>query len=438
MLTTEDIMALDPKKVELAISMPAFRKLNQGRLMYELAPLVRVYGRMRPNDKSTAVKLLQNHNLVVGMCGDGGNDTAALRTAHFGYALSDADASLVAPISSKDPSLLRVNDTLCAARATLATSLGIFMWSAVLGGVYPAFKIVNIWTNGNMLGEVPGIFLEYAIETMLVFLMALCRPLEKLTGYRPTQRLLGLNIALQVFVPITIWTIFLVATRLSLASFSWFEQFNARDMSMPHRDQYTVRSDAYQVEVDVFRMYCFYTAMALIYSLGHQVRQALWKNWALMVWCAGVFGWMFFLILQQNTTIGCFMRFNCDSQTTLGLKSDPFSTFWSPFLNYKVAGGCVYGPQIKHWVEASQNGKGKYTFPDGDNNCHIGEAGYAQDLWGPQSLTGTDCVGPNNCLPMSGKLLAIGSGIVTIACCVLASFMIAGVRLRFKKQFHRL
>jgi len=31
---------------------------------------VRVYGRMRPKDKAMAVKLLQRHNLVVGMCGD--------------------------------------------------------------------------------------------------------------------------------------------------------------------------------------------------------------------------------------------------------------------------------------------------------------------------------------------------------------------------------
>jgi len=312
------------------------------------------------------------------------------------------------------------------------------MWSAVLGGVYPAFKIVNIWTNGNMLGEVPGIFLEYAIETALVFLMALSKPLNKLTGYRPTQRLLGLNVGLRVIVPIVVWSIFLVFTRVVLGSFDWFEQFNARDMQMTHRDQYTVRSDAYQVEIDVFRMYCFYTAMALIYSMGRDVRQPLYKNWALMGWCTFVFGWMLFLILQQNTTIGCFMRFNCDSKTTLAMKDDGFASFWNPFLNYKVAGGCVYGPQIKHWVEAAGKNGAKYTFPDHSNNCHIGEAGYAQDLWGPNSLTGTSCVGPNNCLPTSGKMLAIGSGALTIACCIGASFLIAGVRLRYKKQFLRL
>ena len=308
-MTTTEMMSLDPKYTELAISMPAFRNLNaSGNLMYELAPLVRVYGRMRPTDKSEAVKLLQRHNLTVGMCGDGGNDTAALRTAHFGYALSDADASLVAPVSSKDPSLLRVCDTLCYARCTLATSLAIFMWSAVLGGTFPAFKIMNIWTNGMIMAEVVGVWMEYAIETFLVFLMALSKPLPFLTGYRPTQRLIGINVALRVATPVFVWIISMIITRAILWCFDWFEQFNARDMKMKDRMLYTIRSDAYQMEIDVFRMMIFYAVVALFFSRGAQVRQALWKNWLLVLWCLNIVGFMLFLLFQQNTVLGCFFR----------------------------------------------------------------------------------------------------------------------------------
>jgi len=44
-------------------------------------------------------------SLCVGMCGDGANDCGALRTAHAGISLSDAEASVVSPFTSKTPNV---------------------------------------------------------------------------------------------------------------------------------------------------------------------------------------------------------------------------------------------------------------------------------------------------------------------------------------------
>ncbi|CAD7972502.1 unnamed protein product, partial [Amoebophrya sp. A25] len=55
-----------------------------------LLPFVRVFGRTKPDGKKRIVERLQRSGNVVAMCGDGGNDSAALRQAHVGVAICAA------------------------------------------------------------------------------------------------------------------------------------------------------------------------------------------------------------------------------------------------------------------------------------------------------------------------------------------------------------
>jgi len=58
---------------------------------------------MRPEEK--ALLLLQLQDLpwkpTCGMCGDGANDCGALKSADIGISLSEAEASIAAPFTSK-------------------------------------------------------------------------------------------------------------------------------------------------------------------------------------------------------------------------------------------------------------------------------------------------------------------------------------------------
>ena len=83
---------------------------NDPTLALEYAKRAKVFGRCTPNDKVSIVSTFAGMGEIVLMCGDGGNDCGALKAAHVGIALSDAEASVVAPFTSLDKSILSVTE----------------------------------------------------------------------------------------------------------------------------------------------------------------------------------------------------------------------------------------------------------------------------------------------------------------------------------------
>ena len=102
----DHVIELDPreeheKRVELAVTGRAFEALIKEDRMRKYLLMTRVFARMTPNDKVMCVQLHMEKG-VTAMCGDGGNDCGALRAAHVGLALSEAEASIVSPFSTSN------------------------------------------------------------------------------------------------------------------------------------------------------------------------------------------------------------------------------------------------------------------------------------------------------------------------------------------------
>ena len=59
------------------------------------------------------------------MCGDGANDCGALKRAHAGISLSEAEASVASPFTSKEPNISCVPELIREGKACYANSLKI-------------------------------------------------------------------------------------------------------------------------------------------------------------------------------------------------------------------------------------------------------------------------------------------------------------------------
>ena len=68
------------------------------------------------------------------MCGDGANDCAALKTADCGISLSETEASIAAPFTSKVQNITAARHLLREGRANLATNV-------------QAFKFIMLYAN---------------------------------------------------------------------------------------------------------------------------------------------------------------------------------------------------------------------------------------------------------------------------------------------------
>lgn len=118
----EYLMNKDHTPVELAVTGKAFQWLVDNDLIRKYLLDIRVFARMTPAGKVQCVQLHMERGITA-MTGDGGNDCGALRAAHVGIAMSDAEASIVSPFSTSIRSVKSCVELLRQGRAALATSL---------------------------------------------------------------------------------------------------------------------------------------------------------------------------------------------------------------------------------------------------------------------------------------------------------------------------
>uniref|UniRef100_A0A9J2P2L3 Cation-transporting P-type ATPase N-terminal domain-containing protein n=1 Tax=Ascaris lumbricoides TaxID=6252 RepID=A0A9J2P2L3_ASCLU len=212
-------------------------------LIEKLVTVCDVYARMSPDQKQLLVNKLQEVDYTVAMCGDGANDCAALKAAHAGISLSEAEASIAAPFTSKIPNIRCVPIIIREGRAALVTSFGVFKYMAG----YSLTQFITIlhlyWLNTN-LTDFQFLYIDMGLVTLIALFFGNTPACEKLSSTPPPARLLSLASVLSIAGQLAIVTSFQLFIFLYTTFQPWFipysvplgnEEEDKRSMQAWHR-----------------------------------------------------------------------------------------------------------------------------------------------------------------------------------------------------------
>ncbi len=235
-----------------------------------------IFARMSPVQKQLLVEVLQQRPATIGFCGDGANDCGALKAADVGISLSQAEASIAAPFTSKIQDISCVPRLLMEGRASLVTSLSCFKYMT-LYSMIQFTSLIFVYAYGYTMSDGQFVFVDLGLIVPLGILMSRYAPAKKLSAYQPVAKLLCPEMLTIIIGHIIIQGLFqlLIYTVLGRPAAEAFTPVAGDEEKVLH-----------PTSTIVFMFSCFlYIATAIIFSAGRPFRQRVY--WPFVVFATG-------------------------------------------------------------------------------------------------------------------------------------------------------
>ncbi|TYZ62646.1 hypothetical protein PybrP1_006738, partial [[Pythium] brassicae (nom. inval.)] len=256
-----------------------------------------IFARIRPQQKSWIVEQLMELGLIVGMCGDGTNDCGALKAAHVGLALSSAEASIVAPFTSRAKSILDVPVLVREGRCALTTSFLGFKFMVL----YPIIQLgmvstlAHVGINADLdlvLSNNQYLWDDLSIVLVLAISMLYTGASERLSKERPPNTLFSLQIVSSIVGHVALFVAFF-ATQFTVAvnSDGWFCSVKSgfafqaeNDTSVPDKcfvfADFDIEEDGYSYENTVVWLFGHmqYIVVAAAFNIKDPFRLPFYSN----------------------------------------------------------------------------------------------------------------------------------------------------------------
>ncbi|KAH8821701.1 P-type ATPase-like protein [Xylogone sp. PMI_703] len=258
-----------------------------------------VFARMSPDEKHELVEKLQSIDYCCGFCGDGANDCGALKAADVGISLSEAEASVAAPFTSRIFDITCVPEVIREGRAALVTSFSCFKYMSLYSGIQ--FTSVSfLYASASNLGDFQFLFIDLALILPIAIFMGWTGPYPILCPKRPTANLVSRKVLIPLLGQIATCILIQAVGFIAVRRQPWFIP--------PHLDK--EKSNIENSEnTTLFLVSCFeYILSGIVLSVGRPFRQSMAHNLPFVVTIVVAFLFSTYMLFDPSPGVASFMQ----------------------------------------------------------------------------------------------------------------------------------
>ncbi|KAG6040561.1 hypothetical protein E4U41_000136 [Claviceps citrina] len=264
----------------LAVSGEAFRWIvdyASPEILQRVLLQGKVFARMSPDEKHELVEKLQSIDFCCGFCGDGANDCGALKAADVGISLSEAEASVAAPFTSRVFDIRCVLEVIREGRAALVTSFSCFKYMSL----YSAIQFTSVsflYTKASNLGDFQFLYIDLLLILPIAIFMGWAGPAPLLCRKRPTAKLVSRKVLTPLLGLMAICVAIQWIALLTVREQSWYQPPEPPEIG---HDKPAIDNSENTV---LFLSSCFeYIFSGILLNAGPPFRQTSTKNSALSI-----------------------------------------------------------------------------------------------------------------------------------------------------------
>lgn len=239
------------------------------KVLREMLVVGQVFARMSPDEKAELVEKLQSIDYCASFCGDGANDCGALKAADVGISLSEAEASVAAPFTSRVFDISCVPEVIREGRAALVTSFSCFKYMSL----YSAIQFTSVsflYASASNLGDFQFLFIDLLLILPIAIFMGWTGAYPVLSRKRPTASLVSRKVLTPLLGQIGLCILIQAIGFVAVKHQPWY---------VPPKLKHNGSGIANSQNTTLFLVSCYqYILSAIVLSVGPPFRQSMAYN----------------------------------------------------------------------------------------------------------------------------------------------------------------